>query len=231
MAHLVFTQNNVINIFWNYSPRSYISFYWFHSVSIGRAFGNRNAVLLLLDLYQKHSSDMRNKMVKKHKVWMKIAEAMNKKGYQLSYAMCEKKWRNLKSTYTKLRDPVTGRSRSSWEFYERMDDLCRGSNVTTLQDEQNRYSTDDFSFSNRNTDFCFANSQLRENIYLCDCYVVVVFLECNCANKYFYCNKVKSLFWRILSNIFIVIIWNHYFDVFCPNFFVTIWNHNFDISC
>lgn len=42
----------------------------------------------------------------------------------MTWLMCDKKWRNLKGTYTKIKDSnkQTGRGRKTWEYYNLMDD-------------------------------------------------------------------------------------------------------------
>lgn len=58
------------------------------------------------------------------KVWKRIANKINEKGYNITDEQCCVKW-NLKQKYKNIRDRnnQTGRDRQSWEYFDMIDDF------------------------------------------------------------------------------------------------------------
>lgn len=81
-------------------------------------------VLLLIDLFRTHKTQFRSARHMKA-VWMKIADGMRNEGYNLSWQVCEKKFRNMKGTYKGIKDNnrQSGRGRKQWPYYQLFDDI------------------------------------------------------------------------------------------------------------
>lgn len=87
-------------------------------------FSNEN-VLLLLDLVLENKTKYRDRRVKKEKFWRELAESFIEMGYFVTGNQLDKKFRNLKQTYLKLKDNngKTGRGRSNWPFYKKFEEI------------------------------------------------------------------------------------------------------------
>lgn len=89
----------------------------------GKFVWDHKATLLFLDEYGKLIDDFRNPMKKKKILWEKISAAMAAKGYQTDSGLLDRKMRNMKSTFNKIRDnnkkKRTGRARIHWEYYDK----------------------------------------------------------------------------------------------------------------
>jgi len=81
------------------------------------------AVLLLLDLYCSRKSSFKDPKRKKKKLWQEVVHEMRQKGYEITWAVAEKKMRNIRQTHRAIRDnnSKTGRGRKSWEYFEKME--------------------------------------------------------------------------------------------------------------
>lgn len=67
----------------------------------------------------------RDPKIKKRDLWNAIAEVFLRKGYQITWAALDRKWRNLKKTYTTIKDNSrkTGRGRMTWEYLDVFDEI------------------------------------------------------------------------------------------------------------
>lgn len=59
------------------------------------------------------------------KVWKRIANKFNERGYNITEEQCNIKWKNLKRKYKSVRDlrNQTGSARQSWEYFNIIDDF------------------------------------------------------------------------------------------------------------
>jgi len=82
---------------------------------------------LLLKLYKGQLTWFRDPTVKKKCIWEKIALQMQWHGYkQMSWMMCEKKFRNLRGTYLKMMENIDrngGSRKKSWPYMEMLHEL------------------------------------------------------------------------------------------------------------
>jgi hypothetical protein len=83
----------------------------------------RSLVLMLIDNCLSKKDDFSNPQKKKKRVWESVALVMKAHGYNVTWAVCEKKMRNMKQTYKSIKDSngKTGRGRKSWEYYDGME--------------------------------------------------------------------------------------------------------------
>ena len=63
----------------------------------GKKGWSHSMILLLLEIYRSKRTHFRSSKHAKH-VWQNIAAEINSKGYNLTWEMCEKKFRNMKGT-------------------------------------------------------------------------------------------------------------------------------------
>ncbi|KAK7480243.1 hypothetical protein BaRGS_00028519, partial [Batillaria attramentaria] len=92
----------------------------------GRGFGW--AVLLLLEKYREYKWMLLDPRMKKMECFKKISTEMRAMGHQFSPDQCCKKFDNMKSRHKIIRDRngKTGRGRSSWVYFDLMEDLMSG---------------------------------------------------------------------------------------------------------
>lgn len=84
----------------------------------------RNQVNTLLDKVSDHFEDFYDHSVKKKDIWKIIAACMSQEGYKCTSSDCDKKWRNLKSTYLKvLRKQIQGGTDYRFEHFSRLHNL------------------------------------------------------------------------------------------------------------
>lgn len=81
--------------------------------------------MLLVSAYKEKKEDFRNPKVKKRGLWTEIKNVFLERGYIVTEDDLDRKWRNMKKTYTGLVDnkSATGRGRIYWEFYEDFQDI------------------------------------------------------------------------------------------------------------
>ncbi|KAF2890801.1 hypothetical protein ILUMI_15372 [Ignelater luminosus] len=83
--------------------------------------------MLFLDAYEKLIEQFRNPKIKKKKLWKKIASVMEETGCIVDSAILDKKMRNMKCTFTRIKDnnkkKRTGRGAVSWEYFSRFEDI------------------------------------------------------------------------------------------------------------
>lgn len=76
---------------------------------------------LLIHEYEELKEDFRDPKIKKRTLWNKIKKRFEENGYgMVTEDILDRKWRNLKKTYTLIKDnnKKTGRARNSWEYYD-----------------------------------------------------------------------------------------------------------------
>ncbi|KAK7070376.1 hypothetical protein SK128_022946 [Halocaridina rubra] len=87
----------------------------------------RNQIYFLIKNVEKFYEDFHNSSKKKKTVWQAIAKEMAKEGYQCTGADCDKKWRNLKATYIKVRRKQSQAKshivHGKFEYFEAMHDI------------------------------------------------------------------------------------------------------------
>lgn len=86
---------------------------------------NDKNTLLLLEEYNIRKEKFRNPKIKKRNMWHEIVEAFSKHKYCVSEDILDKKFRNLKQTFMRIRDNQntkkrTGKGNITWKFYELM---------------------------------------------------------------------------------------------------------------
>ncbi|XP_018566285.1 uncharacterized protein LOC108907201 [Anoplophora glabripennis] len=76
--------------------------------------------MLLISSYKEKKDDFRNPKIKKRALWTLIKEEFYNHGYAITEEELDRKWRNLKKTYTGLLDnkKSTGRGRIYWEYFD-----------------------------------------------------------------------------------------------------------------
>lgn len=82
----------------------------------------RKATLLLMEEYHARKEKFRDTTIKKKSLWREIAVVFEKNNYYVSPENLDKKFRNLKRTYIKIRDNIKKspkeKDRVTWEYYE-----------------------------------------------------------------------------------------------------------------
>ncbi|KAK7497643.1 hypothetical protein BaRGS_00011038 [Batillaria attramentaria] len=89
---------------------------------------SHRAVLLLLEKYREYKWMLLDPRMKKMECFKKISTEMRAMGHQFSPDQCWKKFDNMKSRHKIIRDRngKTGRGRSSWVYFDLMEDLMSG---------------------------------------------------------------------------------------------------------
>lgn len=82
----------------------------------------KKATLLLMEEYHARKEKFRDLTIKKKSLWREIAVVFEKNNYYVSPENLDKKFRNLKRTYIKIRDNIkkspNQKDRITWEYYE-----------------------------------------------------------------------------------------------------------------
>lgn len=80
----------------------------------------KQTTMLLISSYKERKDDFRNPKIKKRGLWTSIKEEFFNHGHTITEEELDRKWRNLKKTYTGLLDnkKSTGRGRIYWEYFE-----------------------------------------------------------------------------------------------------------------
>lgn len=86
---------------------------------------DRKSTHLLLENYRRLKSQFRDPKTKKKSLWTRIKEVFAKHNYKVTEDTLDRKWRNMKKTYTVIKDNTkrTGRGRVSWEHYDDFEDI------------------------------------------------------------------------------------------------------------
>ncbi|XP_043488481.1 uncharacterized protein LOC122515238 isoform X2 [Polistes fuscatus] len=84
----------------------------------------KKATLLLMEEYYARKEKFRDFTIKKKLLWKEIAVVFEKNNYYVSPENLDKKFRNLKRTYIKIRDNIkkspNEKDRITWEYYEHL---------------------------------------------------------------------------------------------------------------
>lgn len=80
---------------------------------------------LLIEEIKVHMLLLSNKNCIVKKIWTKIANNINEKGYNITFEQCAVKWKNLKRKYHSVKDNNnrTGRGRECWEYFDEIDNF------------------------------------------------------------------------------------------------------------
>ncbi|MPC21531.1 Trihelix transcription factor GT-4 [Portunus trituberculatus] len=79
----------------------------------------REEVLALIGSVEEFFEDFYDGTKKKKAIWNAVAEHMREKGHYCSGSDCDKKWRNLKTTYIRvLQKQVHGDTTTRFEYFD-----------------------------------------------------------------------------------------------------------------
>lgn len=81
---------------------------------------SREKTDLLISIYRDHIEEFRNPFKRQKYVWENVAYKMKINGYEnVTGTICDRKWRNLKSTFKKIYYDIerTQESKCQWDFY------------------------------------------------------------------------------------------------------------------
>ena len=84
-----------------------------------------SATKLLLELLMNYKIQLRGPKIKKKLLWTTLSTEMKEHGFTMSSNVIERKFRNMKHQFLKIRDnnTKTGRGRQSWQYFNIMQDL------------------------------------------------------------------------------------------------------------
>ncbi|XP_043681314.1 uncharacterized protein LOC122635318 isoform X2 [Vespula pensylvanica] len=105
----------------------------------------RSKTLLLIEAYDARKEKFIDPRIKKKTLWKEIALEFEKKNYYVSAENLDKKFRNLKRTYIKIRDNIRksfmGKERVTWEYYDYLQKIYEKDYPiminTSLEDNEN----------------------------------------------------------------------------------------------
>ncbi|KAK9891726.1 hypothetical protein WA026_016522 [Henosepilachna vigintioctopunctata] len=83
------------------------------------------AILLLLDEYEKRQNDFNSGRISKKKLWLDISAELKSHGHNITGPQCLSKFSGMKKTYKKTKDHnnKSGNSAKHWPYLTLMDDL------------------------------------------------------------------------------------------------------------
>ncbi|KAJ9582008.1 hypothetical protein L9F63_003591 [Diploptera punctata] len=92
-----------------------------------KASWSREMTQILIEEYRNMVDDFRNPHKKQKDLWYELANNMSQKGYDVSWDMCDRKWRNLKHTFKTIHaNPHRStKSKRRWEFYNDLEELFK----------------------------------------------------------------------------------------------------------
>lgn len=95
---------------------------------------DKHTTQLLVERYMYLKDAFRDPKVKKKKLWAEIKNAFISKGHYVTEDILDRKWRNMKKTYTGIKDNIrkTGRGRIHWEYYHQFEDIYREDKTVNL---------------------------------------------------------------------------------------------------
>ncbi|CAG9773582.1 unnamed protein product [Ceutorhynchus assimilis] len=95
---------------------------------------DKNTTQLLVEQYMSLKDAFRDPKVKKKKLWTKIKNEFLSKRHHVTEDILDRKWRNLKKTYTGIKDNIrkTGRGRIYWEYYHQFNEIYREDKTVNL---------------------------------------------------------------------------------------------------
>jgi hypothetical protein len=87
---------------------------------------------ILIEEYRNMVADFRNPHKKQKDLWHELASNMCRRGCDVTWDMCDRKWRNLKHTFKTIyyNQHRSAKSKRRWEFYSDLEELFipQGSN-------------------------------------------------------------------------------------------------------
>ena len=96
---------------------------FFFSSFLGFVWDN-NSTLLLIMIREDMDTEFQRTKSRKVKNWNEVSNYMKNLYYDVTYAKCDRKWRNLVATYKRLRDMMKKSSEGSlpeWQIHRRLD--------------------------------------------------------------------------------------------------------------
>ncbi|XP_044748747.1 trihelix transcription factor GTL1-like isoform X2 [Coccinella septempunctata] len=95
---------------------------------------DKQTTQLLVERYMHLKDAFRDPKIKKKKLWDEIKQTFTSKGHNVTEEILDRKWRNMKKTYTGIKDNIrkTGRGRIHWEYYNQFDEIYRDDKTVNL---------------------------------------------------------------------------------------------------
>lgn len=86
---------------------------------------SREAIHLLISLYQIHEEALENPSNKKKHIWKIITETMQAKGYCFKQSTVESKWRNLLQSHKDVRNnnSKSGKKRKTFQYFDNIEEI------------------------------------------------------------------------------------------------------------
>lgn len=83
------------------------------------------AILLLINEYEKQNACLNSKSVSQKKIWERISLQLSNYGYVVTGPQCQSKFAGLKKTYKNIKDhnSKSGNSAKHWSYFTLMDNL------------------------------------------------------------------------------------------------------------
>lgn len=80
---------------------------------------------ILIEEYRNLVTDFRNPHKKQKVLWCELASSMCQRGCDVTWDMCDRKWRNLKHTFKTIyyNQHRSAKSKRRWEFYSDLEEL------------------------------------------------------------------------------------------------------------
>lgn len=90
-----------------------------------KASWTRGMTQILIEEYRNMVADFRNPHKKQKDLWYELASNMCRRGYDVTWDMCDRKWRNLKHTFKTIYYNChrSAKSKRRWEFYSDLEEL------------------------------------------------------------------------------------------------------------
>ncbi|KAI4455704.1 myb/sant-like dna-binding domain [Holotrichia oblita] len=93
----------------------------------GQGRWSHEAILMLIDQYQKQEGMFKSNTVRNDTVWQTIANKLCDAGFQFSWTQCENKFKNLKRRYQKkvdnMKSTSTGAETIKFDYFNRFDEI------------------------------------------------------------------------------------------------------------
>lgn len=85
----------------------------------------RGMTQILIEEYRNMVADFRHPHKKQKDLWYELASNMCRRGYDVTWDMCDRKWRNLKHTFKTIyyNQHRSAKSKRRWEFYSDLEEL------------------------------------------------------------------------------------------------------------
>lgn len=90
-----------------------------------KASWTRGMTQILVEEYRNLVTDFRNPHKKQKDLWYELASNMCQRGCDVTWDMCDRKWRNLKHTFKTIyyNQHRSAKSKRRWEFYSDLEEL------------------------------------------------------------------------------------------------------------